>query len=430
MRRMFSKDGLRWGMNRMPIGSSDFANSYYSLDDTVGDLGIEHLNLTRDDGNLLLYIKAAMAVNPDLKVWGSPWTGPEWMKDSAPQMPRNAGCGSLSSDPKAQAAYALYLAKAAKAYIAAGLHFEHLAIQNEPNQGATWNGHSCGDSYPKMHWGGELLHSFLKDHLGPTFQAQNLTDTVGILLATFPVNEFEGYVQPTLADPGALKYLAGVGLQYAGVGMIAQIKAAKPSLKTWETETPCGGGRARDCGNGPGTRNNSWAWGEGQWRYMRSFIESGASVYSQWNMVLDETGKSGWGWAQCSPITVHRDTKTVTYEGSFWATKHFSYFVDVDAVVLSTSGDNGNCISVNGACGCFKNGVRTCDDQAGGGEGKVVADGVATVQVISFKNPSGEVIIVGLNARDTASTVNIHVDAALAIAVQLPPHSMNTFTVQ
>ena len=35
--------------------------------------------------------------------------------------------------------------------------------------------------------------------------------------------------------------VAGVGLQYGGVGMIEQIKAVQPSLKTWETETPCGG---------------------------------------------------------------------------------------------------------------------------------------------------------------------------------------------
>ena len=25
-----------------------------------------------------------MVVNPALKLWGSPWTGPDWMKDSAP----------------------------------------------------------------------------------------------------------------------------------------------------------------------------------------------------------------------------------------------------------------------------------------------------------------------------------------------------------
>ena len=207
MRDIFGEGGLRYTINRMPIGSSDFADSYYSLDDTAGDFAMAELNLDRDNQKLIPYIKAAMAVNPSLKVWGSPWTAPEWLKDSAPQAPHDEGCGSLSPDPRHREAYALYLARAAKAYRAAGLNFEHVAIQNEPNQGAVWRNGKCGDSYPKMHWTGEELHAFLRDHLGPVFARLNLTDVVGIFLATLPVDDFQGYVQPALADPQTLRYL-------------------------------------------------------------------------------------------------------------------------------------------------------------------------------------------------------------------------------
>ena len=146
-----------------------------------------------------------------------------------------------------------------------------------------------------MAWTGSQLAEFLKTELGPMWEAEGLTDDVGILLSTFSPKkgdaaDYASLVAPTLSDPDAVKYVRGVGLQYAGIGMIDAIKQAHPALKTWETETPCGGGRARDCGTGPGTQNNSWAWGESQWSTMRSFIEAGASVYSQWNMVLDETG--------------------------------------------------------------------------------------------------------------------------------------------
>jgi hypothetical protein len=99
-----------------------------------------------------------------------------------------------------------------------------------------------------------------------------------------------------LAKSSLLTYLGTVELTQksavspdGGVGMIAQIKAVDEKLLTWETETPCGGGRSKVCGNGPGTHNNSWSWGEGQFSYMRSFLESGASVYSQWNMVFKKT---------------------------------------------------------------------------------------------------------------------------------------------
>ena len=49
----------------------------------MGDVDVQHLNTTRDRAKLIPYIKAAMVVQPALMVWGSPWTGPEWMKDSA-----------------------------------------------------------------------------------------------------------------------------------------------------------------------------------------------------------------------------------------------------------------------------------------------------------------------------------------------------------
>ena len=116
----------------MPIGSSDFSDSYYSLDDTAGDLAMSNLSLARDEQKLLPFIKAAMEINPELKLWAVPWTGPSWLKDSDVYY-----CGSLSQDPKKRAAYALYLAKAAKAYRAAGLNLENVAIQNEPSHGTS-----------------------------------------------------------------------------------------------------------------------------------------------------------------------------------------------------------------------------------------------------------------------------------------------------
>ena len=210
-----------------------------------------------------------------------------------------------------------------------------------------------------------------------------------------------------------------MGLQYAGLGMMAAIRnttgATKPGFKLWETETPCGGGRARDCGTGPGTRNNSWAWGQGQWAYMRAYIEAGASLYSQWNMVLDDTGRSGWGWSQCSPVTVftHGPTPTVAYEGSYWATKHYSYFVDAGAKVLLVTGDNSDCRTVNGACGC----ERGCAQDS-------PAD-----QFLAFRNPSGTLVILAMNANDAPRPIRVAVDGVTLITETLPPNSFSTFVV-
>ena len=43
MQSLFGEQGLRYGLNRMPIGSSDFSDSYYSLDDTPGDFTMSNL---------------------------------------------------------------------------------------------------------------------------------------------------------------------------------------------------------------------------------------------------------------------------------------------------------------------------------------------------------------------------------------------------
>lgn len=56
----------------MPIGSSDFADSYYSLEDSPGDITMQSLSLDRDRQKLIPYIEAAMTVQPKLKMWGSP----------------------------------------------------------------------------------------------------------------------------------------------------------------------------------------------------------------------------------------------------------------------------------------------------------------------------------------------------------------------
>ena len=64
----------------MPIGASDFARNWYSLDDTPGDYALTDFSLVRDQHCLIPYEKAALAVNPALQIWGSAWSPPAWLK--------------------------------------------------------------------------------------------------------------------------------------------------------------------------------------------------------------------------------------------------------------------------------------------------------------------------------------------------------------
>ena len=77
---LFSADGLGLTMGRMPLGANDFSIDYYSYADVPGDLALEHFSINHDRATLIPFIKAAQAVNPELKIWASPWCPPQWMK--------------------------------------------------------------------------------------------------------------------------------------------------------------------------------------------------------------------------------------------------------------------------------------------------------------------------------------------------------------
>lgn len=59
MQDLFSKVGADFSICRMPIGASDYALSYYSLNDVAEDFGMRNFNIDRDRCILIPYIKLA-----------------------------------------------------------------------------------------------------------------------------------------------------------------------------------------------------------------------------------------------------------------------------------------------------------------------------------------------------------------------------------
>ena len=79
---MFGEDGIHFAWGRIPMGSSDYAMDRYTLNETANDTTMANFSIERDKEKLIPYIKAAQAINPDLRFWASPWTPPTWMKAS------------------------------------------------------------------------------------------------------------------------------------------------------------------------------------------------------------------------------------------------------------------------------------------------------------------------------------------------------------
>src|SRR5690606_6471484 len=79
LKETFSEtEGMGQSYIRISIGCSDFSLSEYSCCDTPG---IENFGLTSEETEYVIpIIKEILAINPDIKIMGSPWTPPRWMK--------------------------------------------------------------------------------------------------------------------------------------------------------------------------------------------------------------------------------------------------------------------------------------------------------------------------------------------------------------
>ena len=354
--------GLNFTICRRPIGASDYATNWYSLDDTPGDFALKHFNLKRDQASLIPFIKAAMKFQPNLQVWGSPWSPPVWMKVN--QTYNATGTNQFIQEEKYLSSYALYLAKYVQAYRAEGIPVFAVAVQNEP---------FASQVFPSCVWSPEELRDFIGKYVGPVFEREKVS--AQIWLGTFNNNQFSAF-ETALSDPVAAKYISAVGMQWAGKNALPEINAKYPHLQKIQTETECGNG------------SFDWKAAEYTFSLMKHYLNHGVSVYSYWNMILDETGKSTWGWKQNALVSINQTTKQASYTPEFYLYKHFSHFVPKGSVKVKSYGN--------------------FDD------------------AIAFLDSDGKVVLVAVNSQPEPRSVDIKIGGH-SLNVSLPAKSFNTF---
>ncbi len=371
IKALFGDEGCAFTLARIPIGASDFALDYYSLDDTPEDYALKQFSIERDRKHLLPYIKAAMAVQPELQCWASPWTPPEWMKDND----RYNG-GHLRWEPKVLNAYANYFSKWIKDYRAEGVNLYAVTPQNEPNQ---WQ------IFPSCVWTGNQLAEFIGDYLGPTLKKQNEAIEIWIGFNGDPQNGGDNVndrLITVLEDPKASAFIAGIAFQYDSKNQIADAHELYPDKKLMQSESICFNG------------DNSWDQAMELYRLMKRHLDGGANAYFAWNMVLDETGMGPWKWRQNAPITVDQHSGQVTYNGEFYVYKHFSHYVKPGAQRVLTTGWWGD--------------------------------------RIAFANPDGSIVVVLANSSENDYEASVAIGGPTGnntFEIEVPARSVNTFVV-
>lgn len=190
--------------NDMPMGQTDETLSNFSI-----DMDIDVITALQD----------ILSINPNIKILGSPWSAPAWMKDN-----NNFVGGSLL--PQYYAVYAQYFVKYIQAMASEGITIDAVTIQNEPLHGG---------NNPSMVMSAEEQTDFIKNHLGPAFANNNITTKIIVWDHNCDNPQ---YPITILNDPVANPYIDGSAfhLYNGNISALSTVHNAYPNKNLYFTE--------------------------------------------------------------------------------------------------------------------------------------------------------------------------------------------------
>lgn len=207
---------------RISIGASDLDDhvfTYSDLPEEKTDKTLAAFSLAEDEKYLLPILKEIVAIVPNIKIMGSPWSAPAWMKTN-----NSLKGGSLN--PTYYAAYADYFVKYIQGMAAHGISLDAITIQNEPEN---------PKNNPSMVMTAEEQAHFVKNHLGPAFVKNSLRTKIIV----FDHNcDHPEYPISILNDVEAKKYIDGSAFHlYLGdIEAMSTVHKAHPDKHVYFTE--------------------------------------------------------------------------------------------------------------------------------------------------------------------------------------------------
>ncbi|MXV17091.1 glycoside hydrolase family 30 protein [Hufsiella ginkgonis] len=229
LRDLFAVDSTYIGVSylRISIGASDLSASAFTYNDIpVGqtDPDLLQFSIDKERTDLVPVLKKILAIYPGMKILGSPWSAPLWMKTSAAFVG-----GSLK--PEYYPTYARYFVKYLQAMQAEGITIDAITPQNEPLHGG---------NNPSMVMTATEQATFIKNHLGPALRAAGLQTKIII----YDHNaDRPDYPLTVLNDAAARPFVDGSAFHlYAGnISALSQVRDAYPDKNIYFTEQWVGG---------------------------------------------------------------------------------------------------------------------------------------------------------------------------------------------
>jgi glucosylceramidase len=314
LREFFAPSEGNFSVCRICLGASDYATKVYSYDEGEADPEMKRFSLEHDTQYILPILRQARAVNPDLYLFGSPWSPPGWMKTGGSMLG-----GSMRKSHFA--AYARYFVKALQGYAAEGVPLNAVSVQNEVDT-------DQDGKMPACLWGQEYEMEFISRHLGPQLAANHIDTRIWILDHNY---NLWGRAIAELDDPQVNRYVDGVAWHgYVGRPQsMSRVHEAYPQKHMYWTE------------GGPAYTESAYLTNWASWGSKFSeILRNWARCVIAWNIALDEVGKPNVGPFDCGGVvTIHSKSGEISRSGQYWALAHYSRAFRRGAHRIESSGE-------------------------------------------------------------------------------------------
>jgi glucosylceramidase len=312
---LFGNSGTSIGVSylRISIGASDLNATVFSYDDMPSgqtDPTLANFNLSQDTIDLIPVLKQILTINPNIKVMASPWSPPVWMKDNSSSIG-----GGLQ--PQYYNVYANYFVKYIQAMAAKGIRIDAVTIQNEPQHGG---------NNPSMVMSAVQQADFVKNNLGPAFQAVSITTKIVVWdhncdNANYPIT--------VLNDAAAKAFISGSAFHlYAGdISALSAVKNSHPDKDLYFTEQWTGANGTFD--------------GDLRWHIKNVVIGSmrnWSKTALEWNLANDPSYNphTPGGCTECKGAVTINGSSIVRNVG-YYIIAHISKFVPAGSVRIESN---------------------------------------------------------------------------------------------
>jgi len=365
-----AEGGIGLSYMRMTIGASDFSLQDFTYNDLPAgqeDPDLVHFSIEKDMEHVIPVFQDILSIYPELKIMGSPWSAPAWMKE-------NSSLQGGSLKPEWYGTYANYFVEYINAFAENGISIDAITPQNEPL-------HEAG--YPTMRMEADAQAEFIGNYLGPVFEENSIKTKIIAYDHNFDRPEYPRIV---LEDNESAQYIAGTAFHaYAGdVSAMSTIHNEFPDKGLYFTEIS-GGQWATDFSDNL------------MWNIKNIFIGTTKNWSKNallWNLALDENfGPTNNGCTDCRGVVTIPSSGEIEKNVEYYALAHFSKFVRPGAKRIASS-----------------------EAQSGSG-----------IFNVAFQNEDGSIALIVLNESDNSRELLVNISEE-SFKVNMPSKSVTSLT--